>query len=151
MKITTPKGWNLEFKRTEEGWQSDRDLNGSDGISFTKNPCFIFPDCLYQEYSEDNDFENDIGQFIDFYLDNRYTILSQTKTAVNAITQHNHDFAADDEVNYIISYIEISYLKRYEFKINFVFMYGYAFYDIFYQVLSPEHFIINKVERLLNY
>lgn len=151
MKITTPKGWNLEFKQVEKGRQSDRDLTSSDGVSIIKNPCFLFPDHLIQEYSEGKDFEKDLGQFIDFYLDNQNIILSQTKTAVNAITQHNHDFAADDEVNYIISYIEVSYLKRYEFKINFVFMYGYAFYDIFYQVLSPEHFIINKVERLLNY
>ncbi|MBL1219745.1 hypothetical protein JET18_02790 [Chryseobacterium sp. L7] len=151
MKITTPKGWILEFKKCSEGWQSEKQLTNRDESSIIENPGFLFEDSLYRGYQESADFEKDLGLFIDFYIDNQEWILSQTKAAVTPITAHNHDFTANDEVDYILFNIEIFYLKRYQFKINFVLLYGYVYYDIFYDVLSPDQFLITKVERLLNY
>ncbi|MFN1216520.1 hypothetical protein ACKW6Q_05980 [Chryseobacterium kwangjuense] len=151
MKITTPKGWIIEFLRFAEPWQSHEYFTNIEGSVITEKAVFLFEDHFYREYAKPSDFEKELGRFIDFYLDNREMILLKTKTAVNGIMVHNHDFVDRDDVNYIISHIEILYLKRYEFKIHFVFLYGYVSYEIFFEVLSPENFVINKIERILNH
>ncbi|KFF01671.1 hypothetical protein [Chryseobacterium luteum] len=76
-------------------------------------------------------------------------IISETKTAVDGLIAHNHDIGKE-EINYINYYVEILNLSTYEFKIHFVFMYGYVDYEISYQFLSPENFLITKIDRILS-
>ncbi|PQA95785.1 hypothetical protein B0A69_05290 [Chryseobacterium shigense] len=149
MKITTPKGRIIEFQQGTENWQSREYITDHHGVQ-SKIPVFIFEDLFYREYSETMDFENDLRQLIDFYLDHQERILSQTRMAVDPMIIHNHDMGKD-EVNYIINHIEITGLSRYEFKIDFVFLYGYVYYTISYLFLSPENFIVTKIERSYNY
>ncbi|WP_223606221.1 hypothetical protein [Chryseobacterium sp. OSA05B] len=148
MKITTPKGRFFEFRQNTENWESLDNFSYS-GLSGTdRSPVFGFENDFPNEYVKRIDFEQCLGEFIDFYIDNRSRIISETKTAVNGLIAHNHDMGKED-MNYINYFVEILNLASYEFKIHFVFMYGYVYYEISYLFLSPENFLITKIDRIL--
>ena len=150
MKITTPKGRFFEFRQNTENWESLDNFSYS-GLSETdRSPVFGFENDFPNEYVKHTDFEQRLGEFIDFYIDNRLRVISETKTAVNGLIAHNHDIGKED-MNYINYFVEILNLASYEFKIHFVFMYGYVYYEISYQFLSPENFLITKIDRILTH
>ncbi|KMQ65643.1 hypothetical protein ACM46_07150 [Chryseobacterium angstadtii] len=129
-------------------WQSLENTSEV-GLSETdRTPVFAFEDYFYKEYSGSIDFEASLAQFIDLYIDNRQSIITETKKAVDPLIEHNHDFGRK-EMNYINYYVEISNLNSYEFKIHFVFMHGYVYYEVSYRFLSPENYLITKIERIL--
>ncbi|PIF47178.1 hypothetical protein CLU96_4227 [Chryseobacterium sp. 52] len=150
MKFTTSNGRIIEFKKSQETWGSHKQNRNDDGSYSSEKPSFEFADILYREYSQPMDFEKDLQQFLDFYLDNEEKILSQTQRAFDGIVHHNHDLHPADQSGYLIAFVEIMDLKPYQFIICFVFMHGFVTYDISYEFLSPEHFIITKIERILS-
>lgn len=147
MKITTPKGRYFEFRQNTENWESLENAAHTGPSGTDRSPVFGFENNFPNEYIQPIDFEQRLGDFIDFYIDNRSRIISETRTAVNGLIAHNHDMGKED-MNYINYFIEILNLTSYEFKIHFVFMYGYVHYEISYQFLSPENFLITKIDRI---